>query len=250
MPGGPAKKKSPLVPILIVLVLLAAGVGAYFVLAGGDDGGSPEDVARDYFNAMMDGDCDAAIGLVALGDTARDEAVSQCESVAAESGLTGDDVPQEIADMVPTELISVEVTSETDDAATVDVEFRNRGGSTDTGTVNLVKEDGDWKVAIDSVTTPSTDVPDVDVPDVPDTDEPVDDEPSGDLTDPPTDSQEAIDNPELVTLAEECGGGDMESCDELWVSTDVGGELEAYAETCGGLAPEGGVLGDCVTRFG
>lgn len=42
----------------------------------------------------------------------------------------------------------------------------------------------------------------------------------------------------------------MVACDDLYWGTEAGGELEAYAETCGGLAPGGGVYGDCEEQFG
>ena len=69
-------------------------------------------------------------------------------------------------------------------------------------------------------------------------------------SEPPLDDPEAVANPDLAALAQSCSGGDMAACDDLWFGTDAGGVLEAYAETCGGLAPAGGVFGGCEEQFG
>ena len=41
----------------------------------------------------------------------------------------------------------------------------------------------------------------------------------------------------------------MAACDELWLTTDVGGELEEYGSTCGGRLSEE-TSGGCETRLG
>jgi Domain of unknown function (DUF4878) len=253
-PGGPppGRKRSPLLPIVIVLALVAAGVGGYFLLAGGE-GGDPESVARQYFEAMMDGDCEAAVDLVALGDTSSEDALAECRDMVAASGLGSGDVSDEIAQFVPTELVSARVTEEGDSSATVAVEYRMGDGSTTTNDLALVKVDGDWKVDIDAVLgAPTADDP-VDEP----TDEPVDlpvdepvDEPVGGGSEPPLDDPEAQADPALADLAVACSEGDMVSCDDLYWGTDAGGVLEAYAETCGGRAPGGGVSGGCAEQYG
>ncbi len=69
-------------------------------------------------------------------------------------------------------------------------------------------------------------------------------------TEPPLDDPEAVADPELAGLAQSCSDGDMAACDDLWFGTDSGGVLEAYAETCGGREPAGGVFGSCESQFG
>ena len=59
-----------------------------------------------------------------------------------------------------------------------------------------------------------------------------------------------VGNHDLAALAQSCSSGDMAACDDLWLDTDAGGVLEAYAETCGGLEPAGGVFGSCEEQFG
>lgn len=39
---------------------------------------------------------------------------------------------------------------------------------------------------------------------------------------------------EFQDLAEDCFGGDLAGCDELWVNTPVGSVAEEYGGTCGG----------------
>ncbi|MCB1004607.1 MAG: hypothetical protein KDB35_10540 [Acidimicrobiales bacterium] len=47
-----------------------------------------------------------------------------------------------------------------------------------------------------------------------------------------------------------CFEGDMSACDELFTITDVGSDLEAYSQTCGGRIDEVDGAPDCVSRFG
>jgi hypothetical protein len=93
-------------------------------------------------------------------------------------------------------------------------------------------------------------VPEVTVPDVslPETGG-VGAEELGEPTDPPVDGDEAAANPALVDAANQCHDGDLAACDQLWWDTDLGGELEAYAATCGGRLSEG-VSGNCETFYG
>ncbi len=42
----------------------------------------------------------------------------------------------------------------------------------------------------------------------------------------------------------------MTSCDQLYWDSDYGGELEAYAKSCGGLVPSADASNQCVSRFG
>jgi hypothetical protein len=56
--------------------------------------------------------------------------------------------------------------------------------------------------------------------------------------------------PEHDRLRTECTDGSMSACDQLWQTTDVGSDLEAFAETCGGRDPAGRHSGTCEQDFG
>ena len=60
--------------------------------------------------------------------------------------------------------------------------------------------------------------------------------PSGNFTAPVPPGDFA--DPEEAALAEACYQGDMASCDDLWLTSPVGSEEEAYAESCGGRTTE------------
>jgi hypothetical protein len=67
---------------------------------------------------------------------------------------------------------------------------------------------------------------------------------------PPTDLDTPQDPAQAEALRADCAAGDMAACDGLWAITNVGSDLEAFAETCGGRVPEGGHQGTCVAELG
>ncbi len=246
--GPPPKKSSPLVPILLVVAVVAAvAVGAFFLLSGDDDSG-PEAAARTYIDAAIAGDCDAMADMVVLHDQTPEQWLATCQSIFA----TGDDaldLPPEALEDLPAEVLSMSVDAETDTSATVTVEFRSRGDTTESEPVELTKVDGDWKVNIGEAVSPE----DLDPPD--DTTDDTTDDTSDDTTDdtsddgvssgdagpasePPLDNEEAENDSALVDLATACHDGDMAACDDLFWGTDIGGELENYGSTCGGRLEE------------
>lgn len=253
-PGGPPSganggSKAPLV-IVLVLVAAAIGVGAFFLLSGSDgDGDSPESVATRFIDAVADLDCGAAVDLIDTSGQPREELLDGCEETLS----TMAEAPDDVATEVPEEVLSAEVVAETDTTATVEVEYRTRGGSTSSEEFELVKVDAGWRVAGDalgvgggSTPSPTPDGGEDDVIDGGDDSDGSDDGSSG----PPLDSDEAIAEPELAADATACSEGDMVACDDLYWATDSGGELEAYAKTCGGRAPAGDVSGSCEETYG
>lgn len=143
-PGGypPAKRSSPVVAVLLIVAVVAvAGAGIYFLTSRGDDSG-PAAAVESYFDAAIDGDCDAMVDLVAREDGLAAEFAGECPAFLA------DDIPDGVAAEIPAELLSTSVEDETDDTATVEVEYRNRGGEIVTEDMPMVREDGDWKVGV------------------------------------------------------------------------------------------------------
>lgn len=55
--------------------------------------------------------------------------------------------------------------------------------------------------------------------------------------------------PELDALAEACFEGDLFACDTLFLRTEVGSDLEAYAQTCGGRIERHSGGPGCAARF-
>ena len=55
---------------------------------------------------------------------------------------------------------------------------------------------------------------------------------------------------ELEDLRAACAIGSLDDCDDLWLGTPIGSELEAFAETCGGRDPAGGHQGTCADDLG
>lgn len=255
--GPPAKKSSPLVPILLIVAVVAViAIGAYFLLSGSDDGDSPESVARTYIDATIDGDCDTMTDMVALQDQTPDEFRTMCESIFA-TGDDAPDLPEEALADLPAEIVSTSVAEESDSSATVTVEFRSRAGTTESEPVDLTKVDGEWKIRVGEAVSPDDleppdDTTDTTSDDTTDTTDDTSDDSVGDAgpaTEPPLDNEEAESDPQLVEEANACAGGDMAACDDLYFGTDVGGDLEEYGSTCGGRLDEE-TYGGCETALG
>lgn len=222
-----------MVLIIVLLLVVAAGAGAYFMLSGDDEGdgeggGSPEEVARQYMQAVIDGDCEAAVGMIA-SSSSRDALLADCQATVS--------APSEF---VPAEVVSVTPGSVTDTAATVTVEFRTGSGATESYPFELVKVDGNWRISYEVATAPdpsaesggSTDEPggSTDEPEVGD-DGGSSSEPSDEMSaiEPPPDTPDAG----LASLAQDCYEGDMAYCDQLYWSAEPGSELHEYGATCG-----------------
>jgi hypothetical protein len=265
---GPAQKKSsPVIPILIVVVLIAVGVGAFVLLSGGDDeaGSDPAATVEALYNAD---NCES------LGDILSSESLETMggQQAALEACQTQLDEQGGIMAEEGAELVSTEVTSEEESSATVAVELRMPDGETSNVDHELVKEDGEWKVNLmggsGSTPPPSGDdgggsgPPDASTPD---TSLPTDDG-SGSGSDdgsggsdgggtggggaaPPMDDPTG--QPEDFTNAEACQGGNMAACDDLYWDTEVGSDLEAYGRSCGGLDTSSSRPGgNCEEEFG
>jgi hypothetical protein len=111
----------------LVAIAAAAGCG------GGSDDGSPQDALESYLGALADGDAEAACEL--LGDGAADTSMPQPDCEAAEPT-----VPDDAVAFGDGEVSNVE---ESGGEATADVTPADGG---DAMTVDLVEEDGAWRV--------------------------------------------------------------------------------------------------------
>jgi hypothetical protein len=264
VPGGPPvakQSRGPVIWIALGAVVVAAAAGAYFAFfAGGSDSG-PAAAVRTYYNAAVDGDCDTMVDHIDLdaAGAPRATVLEQCQQLYEGDAIEEQDIP--------TSLDEVKVISETDSTAKVSATYTTDEGS-DTEEVNLNKVDGDWKIDLGSLsgenpedTTTTTGTDDSTTTTAEETTTTADETttttatPSttvaaeGTLTPPPLDDPEAEDAAK-AQLATDCGGGNMTACDDLYWASDFGGELEAYAKSCGGLVPTADASDQCVTRFG
>jgi hypothetical protein len=124
---------------IIGLVLLAVGISGYFAYKQFVHHDSPGAVAEAFLIAMANKDCSTYIDLTSArrvgGD--RDNGIKNCN--------------RDLSDERNINIISFEVTEETIDGDRATVKFREVGevdGKREdgSGTVNLVKEDGNWKI--------------------------------------------------------------------------------------------------------
>ena len=77
--------------------------------------------------------------------------------------------------------------------------------------------------------------------------EPQDDS-SGDDSDDDSDEDTSLED--FADQVEDCEGGDMAACDQLYADTPIGSEAEAVALECGGEDPGGQNAGTCEDQFG
>lgn len=131
-------------PALIVVVLIAAGVGAFLLLSGDDESThDPAGVVNTFFEAAEDHDCLDAVGLLSessLG-ASRAEVVDACQSAGVAGVLRTTDHAV---------LVSTEVSDQSDSAATVAAEIRS-GGERQTIDVHVVRERDAWRIDLGSV---------------------------------------------------------------------------------------------------
>ena len=138
--GGGGRKVLLIVGGLVVLALIVGGL--LFAMGDSDSDDSPEQAVRDFFEASEDKDCARLTELVVEkswsqgGTVTRENAIEQCSD------------EMEAGPPLDTELKSVDTKSEQGDKAVVSVNYTLDDETVDTE-IDLVKEDGDWK--IDSV---------------------------------------------------------------------------------------------------
>jgi hypothetical protein len=133
--GGVSAKLIGIIAGAAAIVIALAVV--LVVVVGG--GGGPGGVVEDYFDAIQDQDCDF---IDLLSKDARAELEKGTCEDDPEAFFGGD------SDTCPDSDIEIKDEKEDGDKATV--EFEVTGGGDDCeekGTIDLVKEDGDWKIA-------------------------------------------------------------------------------------------------------
>ena len=114
--------------VLIVLLVL------FFVVLGG---GGPKGTVEDYFDAIQDQNCDYF------------DYLSEDNRTDGDKGDCEDDPDAYFGEGDACEDSELEVKEEKEDGDEATVDYEVNGGGSDCeeeGTINLVKEDGDWKV--------------------------------------------------------------------------------------------------------
>src|SRR5690606_41752706 len=111
--------------VVLVLVLAAVGVGAYSLLSGDAGGSGPAPVAVRFVGAGIEGDCDALRETLLIPEDELETFDEDCAEFVEMIQEGGDDVVAEV--------LSTSIEDETEDTATVAVEYRTRGGEPRTG---------------------------------------------------------------------------------------------------------------------
>jgi hypothetical protein len=138
------KRRSPLLPILALLVIAAVAVVAFVLFTGGDDSTSDDPVAlvREYFDAVSNGECDAAVELIDTdGEPSEEDRGTMVDSCR-------EAYDQQRETIEGAELASAELVSSGDDRATVRIEITEAGQEEpeEPRDVALIRIDGDWKI--------------------------------------------------------------------------------------------------------
>jgi hypothetical protein len=132
---------------LVVVVLAVLGAGAAFLLLGRDDGnesdagagrngGSPEQITQSFVEAARTQDCETLLGLVSSDSFGGAGATPEQRLAACQQTVV---VPYEFA------VTGVQLVTQDGGTATVTVTADVPGG-TDSETIDLVQENGGWKV--------------------------------------------------------------------------------------------------------
>lgn len=156
-PGGPGYQGygqpsggggSKLLPILLgVGGVVVVGVVVVLFLTGVFGGNGPESAVKNLVSAAKSGDCDAMVDVFDFGDL----------PPQVEQQLNDPETRKEMCDQfgkdaagVDAELVSTEVSNETDSTATVKATIRSEGKE-ETQDFKVKKVDGEWKIDLGSV---------------------------------------------------------------------------------------------------
>jgi hypothetical protein len=129
--------------IVIALVVLSV----LLLVIGCGSSSSPSTVAEDFVRAVADQDCSRIVPLLSDESKALFEQEGQDAEAGCEAAIGGDTVGQDIV------INNLEITNETEDgdSAQVDIKMSYSVGDEEQTTednVKLVKQNGDWKVAV------------------------------------------------------------------------------------------------------
>lgn len=142
MAPPPSRGSSGRLALVLLAIAVLAGGGFALIRQQRDDStgpgtdSSPEEVTRTFIEAARTQDCETLVNLVsrdslAGANASRDQSIAACQQAEL--------LPYEFA------VTSVEIVSQNTDRATVSVTAEVPGGS-DSDTLELVKQDGAWKV--------------------------------------------------------------------------------------------------------
>lgn len=259
--GG--SNKTPLI-ILAIVGVAAVAAGAFFLLSGDDsksDTSSPAATVESYINAMQDGDCEAGNELVV------ESMQMDCDAEAPE----GAGAPAAALESTEVEVGAIEVAEETETEATVSYEL-TVNGSDQSDTAHLVNQDGAWLIDQlfgGTMTGGGTDPGATTIPGGGSTDTTL----PTDTTPPPIGTDTTLPSsggsttagsptpPPFIDTSESrvpdqadvdaCYAGDMVACDDMWIDTPGGSDIEEWSETCGGrLPPSEAQSTECESRLG
>jgi hypothetical protein len=143
--GPSSNRRTIIIAAIAGGVILVAGIVILIVLLSGGGGGSssPSQAVRSLIDAQLRGDTDAFIGYFTKADR---DAIAR-EGAASRQQI--DAVVKQAANRVKTTgnpEVNIKKEQVNGDTATVDFEVKWKDGDANQATLNLIKEDGSWRI--------------------------------------------------------------------------------------------------------